>query len=161
MRHTAAVCLIVVMSLSVVSSGLAQTPGAESRPFGASLFHPVQYPDRSVSIEGIRVNAFYAVNRNVTGLDLGLVVPVNVVERDFQGGQLGAVNLVRGRAKGMQWGLVNRAKTVEGLQLGFINMTGDLYGLQIGLANFKGSTRGQHLPDALPLRFSPLVNWRF
>ena len=51
---------------------------------------------------------------------------------------------------GVQFGLVNNAKSMRGLQLGLLNMTETMHGLQIGVANMiqKGKTP-----------FLPIVNW--
>lgn len=159
MRKLGLALLVAALTITTVPLQ-AQSPLKETKPFGVSFFHPVQYPDRGTSIEGIRLNAFYAVNRDVTGVDLGLIVPVNVVEGNFQGVQLGAVNLNHRRTKGLQIGIVNRARRMRGVQFGAVNMARTLDGLQIGLVNLKSQTR-KPFPSAIPSPVVPLVNWSF
>lgn len=159
MRRFGLVLLVASLTIAAVPVQ-AQPPLQEARPFGVALFHPVQYPDRGTSVEGIRFNAFYAVNQDLTGVDFGLIVPVNVVEGNFQGVQLGAVNLNRRRSKGLQIGFVNRARRVQGVQFGAVNMAHTLDGLQIGLVNLKSRTR-KPFPSAIPSPVVPLVNWSF
>lgn len=159
MHRLGLVLLVAALTIATVPVQ-AQPPLEATKPFGVAFFHPIQYPERGTSVEGIRLNAFYAVNQDLTGVDLGLIVPVNVVEGNFQGVQLGAVNLNRRRSKGLQIGLVNRARTVRGVQFGAVNMARTLDGLQIGLVNLKSRTR-KPFPATIPSPVVPLVNWSF
>jgi hypothetical protein len=171
MRRCVVFGLVAVLTLFVVGSVEAQDP----HPVGFSLVHPVQTPDANRSIRGVRFNVIYGVNRNLTGLDIGLLFPINTITNDLNGIQLGLYNRVGGRGKGLQWGAVNfvendftglqtgfynQAGSVHGTQLGLVNITDRLSGLQIGLANIKGQ-RGSGWPRQVPHEFFPIVNWTF
>jgi len=160
-RRYAVTLLVSLLVLTMVlAPARAQAPGEDAKPFAFALFDPLQFPPRDASIRGVRLNAFYAVHRDLTGVDLGLIVPVNVVRGDFNGVQLGAVNLDHRRAQGLQVGLFNRAETMEGLQFGLVNMTRRLHGVQIGLVNIKQETT-KPFPEAIPSPVMPFVNWSF
>lgn len=175
--------LATTMSVPVLSA-------ERTKPVGVALFNPVQWPDEHKSIKGVRLNAIYAKNRNLTGLDLGLLLPVNHLTGTMKGVQLGLYNQVDGNAKGVQWGLVNQtrgsfkgfqfswvnlnhgsfqglqlglyneAPDLTGSQLGLFNRTENLQGLQVGLINMKGH-RGGPLPNSVPAKTFPIVNWSF
>lgn len=68
--------------------------------------------------------------------------------------QTSPINLVDSDFTGLQLGLFNRAGAVKGLQLGFVNWAETLNrGLQIGLVNYAGNS------DINP--WMPFVNWQF
>ena len=68
--------------------------------------------------------------------------------------QTSPINLVDADFTGLQLGLFNRAGTVKGLQLGLVNWAETLDGgLQLGFVNYAGNS------DITP--WMPLVNWQF
>jgi len=69
---------------------------------------------------GLDAGAFSATSKDFGGVAANLVG--NSVENDMGGIQLGAVNVVRGSA--------------YGLQVAFVNFAEDLHGVQIGVLNF-------------------------
>ncbi len=182
-------CLLVV---TLLTGALHQPNVAEAgeSAIGLAVFNPVQYPDESFSIRGLRANAVYAVNEDLTGVDLGLILPFNFLRGDMTGVQLGLYNEVGNKTTGLQWGMVNNTKGdvsgiqlglvnisdgyqkglqygfynqadhISGLQLGFINRTRSLHGLQIGLINMKEEV-GPGMPDSIPMKVFPVVNWTF
>jgi len=186
MKHTLqfVVCIFFISLISVIPA-----MGQSSSPVGFSLFDPVQWPARSNSITGVRFNVIYANHRDLTGLDLGLLFPVNqvngnlsgiqfgvyngvrrhgggiqlsgfnYVQREFTGVQSGLGNLNGGHTNGVQFGFYNQARSFGGVQLGIINVTNGLDGLQIGIANFKSEPR-ESAPASGPA-FFPIVNWSF
>lgn len=184
-----AIFVVVALTMSISSPAPAQPVQSSSTPVGISLFDPIQWPDRSQSITGVRFNFIYANNRNLTGLDLGLLVPfnklqgdlsgvqfglyngvkgagggiqfgaLNHVRGDFTGIQFGVGNLNQGLTKGVQFGVYNQSKSMSGLQLGLLNVTDSLNGVQIGIANFKSEIRST-FPSSGP-NFFPIFNWSF
>lgn len=187
MRKTMLFLLVALLASTVAMPVLS----AEStKPIGVALFNPAQWPDENASIKGLRVNAIYAKHENLTGVDFGILFPFNRLTGTMKGVQLGLYNQVDGNAKGIQWGLVNQTKgsfkglqlswvnlnrgafrgaqlglyndapSVSGTQIGILNRTKDLHGLQVGLVNMKGQPGGQ-LPNSVPARTFPIVNWTF
>ena len=68
--------------------------------------------------------------------------------------QTSPVNFVDADFTGLQLGLFNRSGTVKGLQLGFVNWAETLDGgLQIGVVNYAGNSDIH--------RWMPLANWQF
>jgi hypothetical protein len=158
-------------------------------PVAVSMFDPIQWPGRSNSVSGVRFNFIYAEHKNLTGLDLGLLLPVNRLTRDMTGlqfglfngvdrqaggVQLGVINYVGGDATGIQWGaanltmrkvtglqmgVYNKARSVSGAQLGLLNITDSLYGLQVGLGNLKNESHETFPASGPP--FFPVFNWSF
>ena len=78
---------------------------------------------RYASTYGLDAGAFSSVTRDFGGIAANLVG--NVVGETMGGLQVGAVNIVRGRA--------------YGLQIAFVNFAEDLHGVQIGGLNFNRS----------------------
>jgi hypothetical protein len=177
MRKTAVI--VVLLALSASLSAMPVT-AEETKPIEISLWTPVQIHDETTSIKGFRLNILYGVNKDVTGLDLGLVnrntgvfkgVQLGLVgmSGDFTGWQATFVNITDGKfvglqgsysvynsgvtTKGAQFGLVNRAESFEGLQLGLFNVTDTLHGIQIGLLNVVGSRE--------KWKYLPIVSWSF
>jgi hypothetical protein len=70
-----------------------------------------------------------------------------------QGFQSGWVNLAESDFTGLQFGLFNRAASMNGVQIAFVNWTEQLEGLQIGLINIARNSA------IYPIM--PIVNWRF
>lgn len=174
--------LVVSATLLVGMSLLPSSSMAQEKPFQLSLIGPtLQLVDDDADIRGVRINLLYGVNRNVTGLDLGLVNrttgdfkglqhgfigathgkfsgwqdnwAVNFAEGQFYGLQTGVVNFV-GTGEGVQLGgLYNNAEYMSGLQFSLINFAEDFYGVQLGLINIIRSK------DNFPIL--PFVNWKF
>lgn len=153
-----------LLTVIVVSAPL--TARAQSKPIQLSLFTPVQIFPEQTPIAGLRLNVLYGRNVSVQGLDVGLVNHtttghfkgvqfgiVGMADSDFDGFQDNAVNIVKGRVEGFQWGLVNHAGSASGFQLGFVNYAGTMKGLQIGLVNI--IRQGGAFP------VFPIVNWSF
>lgn len=78
---------------------------------------------------------------------------MGIADADFTGFQDNAVNIVKGKAEGLQLSFVNYAARASGLQLGLVNYAGTMHGLQIGIVNIIGQG------GAFPV--FPIVNWSF
>lgn len=114
---------------------------ADSTPVQLSLVNPVQLFPEDTTVNGLRINLLYGVNKEVNGVDIG---PINRTTGTTRGVQLGAfpyggIN-VTGNLRGVQFGGifggVNIATgDVTGVQLagliGGINAAGNLHGAQI------------------------------
>ncbi len=130
---------------------------AEEVPVSLNLYDDIQLPgSSSSSIKGVRFNVLYGVNENLTGVDWGLFLPINVLRGDLVGAQFGIYNQVDGSVTGFQSAVVNNSGSVTGVQMGFVNIAQNLKGLQIGLLNFHKSGSGISAPP-----FFPIVNWSF
>lgn len=103
-------------------------------PLQVAVYDPVQVVADFENVNGFRLNLFYGVNFNVSGLDVGII------------------NQVDGKQKGVQLGIYNNSLETSGVQIGLVNRTGWLYGLQIGLVNI--NTYGKR-------KFLPIVNFSF
>lgn len=128
------IVVLVLLGLAVMS----QSAGAEeTQPVQLALFNPVQLVPEKDSIGGLRLSAFYTVNKDVTGLSL-VWIGVNRATGDVKGVEIGFGNWVEGSAYGVQIGLVNNAQNrFVGLQYGFANIVGgDFTGMQWGLVNW-------------------------
>jgi hypothetical protein len=108
---------VIVILLSVFAFS---AHAAEWTPFQLSLVKPVQLFPEETKVEGLRLNLIYGVNKEVTGLDLGIVNEVTGttkgvqaayilggnISRDLYGAQivygLGGVNVASGQANGLQ-----------------------------------------------------------
>lgn len=157
---------LTVTVAAVMAAVFPLVAHAQSRPIQLSLFTPVQIFPETAPIAGIRLNLLYGRSVSVQGLDIGLVNHtttghfkgvqwglVGIADADFDGFQDNAVNIVKGRITGFQWGIVNHAVSASGFQLGFVNYAGTMHGLQIGLVNIIGQG------GAFPV--FPIVNWSF
>jgi hypothetical protein len=154
---------------------------AQENPFQIALLGPpLQLVSDAESINGVRINLLYGVNRNVAGFDLGVI---NRIDQDLAGIQLGlvgftdrhgkwwqanAINFTRENFTGAQTGLVNLSGSGEGLQLGpLFNRTGEFSGLQMGLVNVADDLYGIQVGLLNIIRskerfpFFPIVNWKF
>lgn len=149
--------LVVVVLLSVWAFS---AHAAEWTPFQLSLVKPVQLFPEETKVEGLRLNLIYGVNKDVTGLDLGIVNEVTGttkgvqaaymlggnISHDLYGAQVvygfGGVNVASGEANGLQiagiFGGVNWVEEFNGVQLsgvlGGINKAANLTGLQVTVA---------------------------
>ncbi len=154
------------------------TGSGGTKPIQIALWNPVQIFPEETSVMGVRLNILYGVNRNVTGIDIGIG---NRTTGDQKGFQYGLVGFTEGgfwgwqdnffnysekfygfqsgfyngaeTATGFEWGFVNITEDMHGLQLGVFNMTQTLYGLQIGIINVVRQK------EEFPIL--PIVNWSF
>jgi len=128
---------------------------AETTPVMVSLCTPVQAPEASYDVTGLRLSLIYGDCHDFTGLDIGIVNSIsgeftglavggaNVTEGTVHGAQVGLLNWNgngaaewENRSIGGQLGVVNYAKYFCGLQDGFVNISGRrISGLQCGLLN--------------------------
>lgn len=105
-------------------------------------FLPWAVPNSSWDVHGVRLNFGWGRHREVIGLDTGFFGA-----SDYFGGLSATVfgNFTTGNADGVQLGIVNVVDSrVRGIQFGLVNYAGDLKGLQIGLLNF--NTTGIFFP---------------
>jgi hypothetical protein len=97
----------------------------------------------------VTVSLFYPLATNFDAPDVRTLVALNMIYGrvgavDLLG--LGTVNVVDGKASGVQLGLIaNRAGAVDGLQAAPVNAAGDVHGAQIGLVNVARRVRGVQL----------------
>ena len=122
-------------------------------PLGIGIAAPIQLPFTDTDIYGLRLGGFLGRNRNVYGLDVG-VVEMNSGEfagiqssafswstRDFCGIQLGGLaNVVHGGFHGIQLGSFNLvfAEPTCGIQLGgVLNFNVSVEGVQFGPINWE------------------------
>jgi hypothetical protein len=154
-------------TLPTLLSSLALVAAAASARaeavFQFGFFAPdLQLVDASEDVRGLRIDFVYGENRNVSGVDLGIV---NSTTGDFAGfGWAPGANLVDGDAVGVQWswlysrtdgeftgwqsGIVSRIGGLGscGLQSGWVNLNEvDFTGAQIGLFNKAESLKGLQL----------------
>lgn len=160
-----ALVLFVMASVLLFLPMMGFAQGAD-KPAQFSFFHPWQVFDSETSIGGFRFNLFYGYNKNVTGLDFGMVNrasghvtgieigAVNLVGGNFTGWQGSLANFTEGDLVGLQTGFFNSTKMkMSGIQVGFYNVAGSLDGIQLGLLNFNNSGK--------PMKFLPVVNFSF
>lgn len=127
-------------------------PAAGVSPLGLALVPAVQIPSEDWSVAGLRIDLLVGRNRDVRGLDVGLLG--NEVEVDLEGIQLAGLFNRIGRSDGA-WqsaGILNRCEgdfyglqtagilnwtdgAVEGVQIALVNRATELSGLQVGLYN--------------------------
>lgn len=153
--------LCFVGLLAVFCASVPEATAARSEALvGVSVYDPFQYPSRTRSITGVRLNVFYGLNRNLTGLDLGVLSPItlNTLDGRLTGMQSGFYNQIGKDGLGFQWAAMNYAKqsftgvqlgvgnitarSVDGMQVGFINRAGTLRGVQIGAFNYTADLTG-------------------
>ena len=176
------VVLSVVVALAFASlPAAAQTVAVkkdEVKYFQLSLWSSLQVYKQDYSIHGVRL-AIYGVNRDVFGLDLGLIVET---KRDMKGVQLGFITWARRNCVGWQQGFIsvvkrdmtgfqsgffNGAKKATGFQFGLFNMTTEATGFQLGLINKATWLKGIQIgllniateKDSFPIL--PIINWSF
>lgn len=152
-----------ILVISLLSSLSSLAADSDYSPLGVGLFPPLQLPNSSYGITGLRLSVV-GVHREAQGIDLALLG--NVTNRNFRGlaisglfnynsglstvvglqaAGLANINLGASKVYGVQFAGYNTAGTVYGLQLGLVNVANDLHGIQIGLFNinktgfFKGS----------------------
>jgi hypothetical protein len=146
--------LVVFMSLFAFSAY-----ATEWTPFQLSLVKPVQLFPEETRVDGLRINLLYGVNKEVNGLDYGVInrttgttqgvqlgafpfAGVNITESLYGiqfGGILGGINIAGGDVEGLQisgiFGGINKSGNLKGIQiagaLGGINMAENVNGVQI------------------------------
>lgn len=106
------------------------TVGADLLPYvGSSSF-----PRERRAVRVFSLNVFGGIARGLQGVEVGGFL--NIYSEFACGYQMGgAINLVLGPMKGIQWSPYNFARTLVGGQLGVFNVTRKLEGAQIGVAN--------------------------
>ena len=119
------IALVVMVCGSV--SMMAQDAAASTRsmesfsrrvtPLMISVVEPVQIPQYTWDVTGLRINLIYGSCHTMTGLDIGLI---NSCQR-LRGLQIGLINTVD-LMKGLQVGVVNHANRAVGVQIGAINI---------------------------------------
>jgi hypothetical protein len=118
--------------------------------------------EKATPVYGLRLNAFYGVQSEVVGIDVGPFNEVDtsiglgmgvanivhgdatglqigvasVVDEQAIGAQAGLANIVGGTLRGAQFGVINRSENATGFQLGIVNVSRSMAGLQVGLLNF-------------------------
>jgi len=130
-------------------------------PVQASLYPTLQLVPYDRDVTGFRLNVI-GVNRNMTGLDIGLI---NQTDQLFRGVGIGVVNLSQGDSRGINMGFINHVNgdmvglqgipflsfwnalnivhgQCTGLQGGLYNQAESLNGLQAGLINVSGDASG-------------------
>jgi hypothetical protein len=123
------VLLAVLIVLATAGLVLAQ----DAKFLQLSVFNPMQMVPEDQSIEGVSLDLFYTLNKDVTGFSFSLL-GVNGVTGDGIGVQWGLGNWVEGFFHGWQAGTGMR---FVGFQDGWVNITkGDFTGLQLGLVNW-------------------------
>ncbi|HVK60474.1 MAG TPA: hypothetical protein VM432_02940 [Bdellovibrionales bacterium] len=140
---------IALILAAVVSMVPAKAHAAVS-PVSVTILPPVMFPPNDFTITGLRMSLLYGKQRNIYGLDLGVLG--NITEQDFTGiGISGLFNATTGTTNiiGLQLaGLtnINTSKTrVYGLQLALgMNYNGadtEVNGIQFSLANHGPHTK--------------------
>lgn len=153
----------VVFVLSTGTSAFAIGTGSVT-PIQLGIYPPVQFPNESFKVNGLRLSLLLGKNRVVRGIDLGLIG--NQTVQDFTGiaiagvfnwtegtgniygGQLaGFANLNENRTNvfGVQASLlanIGRFTDIYGVQMGIYNRAHDVYGIQIGLVNYASNLHG-------------------
>ena len=153
------ISIILVVLMMMVSVSAAQD---KEVPFLFSILSPLAFPMDVEYVNGFRFNLFYGNNKNVDGVDIGLIQ--QITEKGI-GTQFGGVNITNkmdgsqiglignraenidgpqfsiifnyaGKSVGSQLSLINRSNKMDGMQLGLFNFTDKLDGTQIGLLNF-------------------------
>ncbi len=127
-----------IMSVAAFIGAAVLAARADDARFQAALWAPnPQLVPASESVSGFRLE-LYGENKNMTGLEIGIV---NVTTGDFTGftGLLPTLyNRVDGVTKGVQAGIINRTGgEVFGWQNGWINFPeANITGLQNGIINW-------------------------
>ena len=129
--------ILILMLLSLLMVPLSAR-AEETKVIQLAVLHPVQFFPADEAIEGLSLNMFYAINKTVRGLSLGL--GVNKTTEKEIGVEFGLGNLADGTAYAWQAGVVNYVgKRFVGLQTGVVNATdGDYTGVGLGLVNWTG-----------------------
>lgn len=92
----------------------------KTSPAMIALCAPLQFPDSSWSVSGLRVGVFYSNCDVMTGLDLGFINR----SRETRAFQIGIANITETMG-GFQFGIVNYADQAVGIQIGLVNVIAD------------------------------------
>lgn len=159
----------IILLVFVISSLISYVSeaGTTTTPICLGLVPPAQFPNSDFSVSGIRATLLWGENRNVKGIDLGLIG--NITKQEFSGvGIAGGFNWTQGTTviTGLQLaGLTNinenrasvyglqaalganlgRFTDIYGAQLGIYNRANDVYGVQIGIVNVASNLHGIQL----------------
>lgn len=102
-------------------------------PIQIALFNPVQIASETRDVYGLRFNIIYGYNRDIYGIDTGMV---NKAENVY-GLQIGVIrNIVKGSMTGIQFSIVNDIDyNMNFMQIGLIdsNVKGNVNGFQTSL----------------------------
>jgi hypothetical protein len=148
------ICLAIVAGTQFCNAGAFE--GVKNSPFDSGIYQPAQLFNEYTNIYGMRLSMFITENKNVYGLDAGLVN----LARNSYGMQASAVNMANKDSIGLAFGIFNSAgERLFGSQVGLYNQSGMDYfdktlrkdctskGVQIGWLNhvqavFKGCQLG-------------------
>ena len=144
----------VAASLFAFQAKGVDNDNLEFSPLGLGIAAPIQLPFMNSDVYGLRLGGLFAVEREVIGLDIGLVERTKL---DFTGLQASAFSIT-----GRDAGCSGRA-VAEGLNLfaGLCNLTsgshiggifglcnivyGDVTGLEVGVVNYDSSILGMQI----------------
>ncbi len=166
----------VVINFGIALLALSLLPGlteAQENPF-------------QIAFVGPTMQLIYGVNRNVTGLDIGVINHtngemagvefgiVNLTDGPFTGWQAGIINVTQGQFTGLQWApwtilsLANFAEAAEGAQIAAaFNRAEYMHGFQLSLVNVAEDMYGVQvgliniIRSKPSLWILPIVNWKF
>ncbi|MFP4013069.1 MAG: LA_2272/LA_2273 family lipoprotein [Chitinispirillaceae bacterium] len=108
-------------------------------PLQVAFISPLALVPPQDDVLGFRWNILLGVNKNLTGLDMGVV---NIVSNNMMGLQYGTINFAE-TCNGLQIGMLNKSDYSDAImQTGLINIGGGAIGLQVGLINVCEHIRG-------------------
>jgi len=159
------VAIALLAFVAAAHQARAQQGSTGMTPFALGLFYPVQIPDETFDVYGMRLNIIAGKNASVNALDIGLVnlssvefrgIAVggfwNEVDGDMRGLQFsGLFNVVDGAALGLQVAAIlnqsgkGTGDVMGGFQIGLINIAGDASGMQIGGLNVSQNIVGMQI----------------
>ena len=146
----------IILIIACTGMGL-YADDSESKPLQLALWNPYQLVPAETDIHGLRLNFLYGKNRNVKGIDLGLV---NESKGDFSGIEGGLlINIVNGNVSGLQAALfangTDGTGSVKGIQAAlFSNGAENVRGVQIAMYNGSETVKGVQLGLLWNLRLS-------
>ena len=135
----------VAASLFAFQAKGVDNDNLEFSPLGLGIAAPIQLPFMNSDVYGLRLGGLFAVEREVIGLDIGLVERTKL---DFTGFQASAFSLTGRDAIGLQFaGLCNLTigSHIGGI-FGLCNIVyGDVTGLEVGVVNYDSSILGMQI----------------
>ncbi len=178
------VCIAVSRAQAVDQDPAGCPVGRGATPFQLAFAAQVQMLPDTWDVMGLRVDLVAGCNRNVSGLDLGLLNESDGWEYGLQVGGLwndvhgsmaglqvaGLVNTTgaKDRCQGLQVAGANLGGATDGVQIGVFNeAAGGMTGVQIGLVNISdrplmGMQIGLiNLDEGGPVPFMPIMNFGF
>lgn len=138
-RRGLAVILPAALALVWTTAAQAEERDAgeagEAAVFQLSFWDSAQVVDSNRSVHGFRLTLPYGRNRDLVGLDLGIVPRL---DGDLWGAQFGIVGLVDGEFAGLQnnWAFGWVGGRVRGVQSNLVNVAGSVWGVQGGAVNY-------------------------